>query len=253
MAKYGPHRTYKVHQIKWNMNPKDYIFDHGDEKARTNMIDYFRTAYGVKIRATTQPLFEIRQKRQNIYLPPELCTLVGIPAKTRENKRVMADIRQSLFQKPPERISSIKALNRMIAGSKEVKEWNLEINLEPDTIEARVLKRPQIYQPAPAHPSQPPAHPAARPLEDTKILGTIVHQPVGFRKWAIFCLEKDVAHGEYLNDRFYELSEERRFDIYVDYGDIVELSNKAGIEAFKEAIDDYYLKYVCGKDAKTGR
>jgi hypothetical protein len=42
-------------------------------------------------------LFEIRQKRQNIYLPPELCTLVGIPAKIRENKRVMADIRQSLF------------------------------------------------------------------------------------------------------------------------------------------------------------
>lgn len=56
-------------------------------------------------------------------------------------------------------------------------------------------------------------------------------------------------HGEYLNDRFYELSQERRFDIYVDYGDIVELSNKSGIEAFKEAIDDYYLKYVCGKDS----
>ena len=151
MAKYGPHRTYKVHQIKWNMNPKDYIFDHGDEKARTNMIDYFRTAYGVKIRSVNQPLFEIRQKRQNIYLPPELCTLVGIPAKIRENKRVMADIRQSLFQKPPERIRSIKALNRMISDSKEVKEWNLQINLEPDTIEARVLKRPQIYQPAPAY------------------------------------------------------------------------------------------------------
>jgi len=54
----------------------------------------------------------------------------------------MAEIRQSLFQKPPERIRSIKALNRMISDSKEVKEWNLQINLEPDTIEAKVLKRP---------------------------------------------------------------------------------------------------------------
>jgi hypothetical protein len=27
------------------------------------------------------------------------------------------------------------------------------------------------------------------------------------------------------------------------------LSNKSGIEAYKEAIDDYYLKYVCGKDS----
>jgi len=39
----------------------------------------------------------------------------------------------------------------MISESKEVKEWNLDINLEPDTIEARVLKRPQIYQPANAY------------------------------------------------------------------------------------------------------
>ena len=81
-------------------------------------------------------------------MPPELCTLVGIPAKIRENKKVMADIRQSLFQKPHERIASIKELNRMIADSKEVKEWNLDINLEPDTIEANVLKRPSIFQPS---------------------------------------------------------------------------------------------------------
>ena len=75
-----------------------------------------------------------------------------------------------------------------------------------------------------------------------------MHQPIHFRKWAIFCLEKDVHHGDYLNDRFYELSQERRFEIYVDYGDIVELNNKSGIEQFKEAIDDYFLKYVCGKE-----
>jgi hypothetical protein len=170
----------------------------------------------------------------------------------------MADIRQSLFQKPHERIRSIKELNRMISDSKEVKEWNLDINLEPDRIEAKVLKRPLIYQApnshhdkqASAQSSGKPGSLTTRPLDDTKILGTIVHQPIEFRKWAIFCLEKDVPHGEYLNDRFYELSEARRFDIYVDYGDIVELSNKSGIEAFKEAIDDYYLKYVCGKDAQ---
>lgn len=72
---------------------------------------------------------------------------MGIPSKIRENKKVMADIRQSLFQKPHERIGSIKELNRMISDSKEVKEWNLEINVEPDKIEANVLKRPQIYTP----------------------------------------------------------------------------------------------------------
>jgi len=42
------------------MNPKDYIFDQGDEKARTSMIDYFKTAYQVKISKVNQPLFEVR-------------------------------------------------------------------------------------------------------------------------------------------------------------------------------------------------
>lgn len=32
----------------------------------------------------------------------------------------------------------------MIADSKEVKEWDLQLNLEPDQIEAKVLKKPGI-------------------------------------------------------------------------------------------------------------
>lgn len=167
----------------------------------------------------------------------------------------MADIRQSLFQRPPERIKSIKELNKMIASSKEVQEWNLDINLEPDTIEAKVLKRPMIYQSVQAGAgsdkfSQSSQSSTTKSLDDTKILGTIVHQPIHFKKWAIFCLEKDVPNGEYMNERFYELSEQRKFNIYVDYGDIVELNNKSGIEAFKDAIDDYYTKFVV-KDQKT--
>jgi hypothetical protein len=30
----------------------------------------------------------------------------------------------------------------MIADSKEVREWDLDINLEPDIIEGKILKRP---------------------------------------------------------------------------------------------------------------
>lgn len=108
------------------------------------MLQYFMKAYECKITSVKQPLFEIRQKKQNIYLPPELCILVGIPPKIRENKRIMADIRQSLFQKPSDRIESITQLNKMIADSKEVKEWDLQINLQPDQIEAKILKRPGI-------------------------------------------------------------------------------------------------------------
>lgn len=67
----------------------------------------------------------------------------------------MAEIRQSLFQRPDDRIKSISNLNRMIADSKEVKEWELQLNLEPDEIEAKVLKRPGILM-FPSSSSQSP-------------------------------------------------------------------------------------------------
>lgn len=214
------------------------------------MLDYFLKVYETKITDPKQPLFEIKQKKQNIYLPPELCILVGIPPKIRENKKIMADIRQSLFQRPDDRIKSITNLNNMIANSKEVKEWDLQINLQPDEIEAKVLTRPGIIvypTPQPLGPQvvQVPAAPSSlKSLDDTNILRQIVCQPVNFKKWAIFCLEKDIENGKYLQDKFYSLSEQYGLNIFVDYGDIVSLHNKSQIEDFKDAINSYFKDYV---------
>ena len=48
----------------------------------------------------------------------------------------------------------------MIADSKEVKEWDLQINLEPDQIEAKILKRPGILMlPPPQAPQVIPQIP----------------------------------------------------------------------------------------------
>jgi hypothetical protein len=60
MANYGQKRTYKVHQIRFDMCPDDYFFDQGDEAKRVSMLDYFLRAYEQKISDKTQPLFEIK-------------------------------------------------------------------------------------------------------------------------------------------------------------------------------------------------
>jgi aubergine-like protein len=146
MARYGQNKTYKVSAVKWDMTPQTCEFEQGEVGKTISMVLYFQQQYDVAIMDLNQPLFEIKQKRQNIYLPPELCTLVGIPQRVRENKRIMASMRQSLFQKPHDRIKSICNLNAMIAQSKEVKQWGLEIELTPDTIEASVLERPKIFE-----------------------------------------------------------------------------------------------------------
>jgi hypothetical protein len=68
--------------------------------------------------------------------------MVGIPPHIRENKMTMLEIKQSQFQDPYERITSIKNLNKQIAQSKEIKEWELEITLAPEECQAKILQRP---------------------------------------------------------------------------------------------------------------
>ncbi len=234
MAKYGINRTYKVNCIRWDKNPMTETFDTTNDE-KISMVNYFLNTYKIKIYQAKQPLFEIKQKRQNIYLPPELCILVGIPPRVRENKKIMADIRQSLFQRPEQRIESIKELNRTLAQSKEVRDWQLELQMDPDEVEAQVLKRPNIVDPTGADP---------RSLDETSILRSIVHEPVHFNKWAIFCLDKDVENAKYIQEKFYHLSNKNQMNIYVEYGDVVSLRDNASVEDFKTATQSYYKSYV---------
>jgi len=100
------------------------------------MLEYFNRQYGVKIRDSNQPLLEVRQKRGTIYLPPELCTMVGIPTNVREDFHAMMAIKKSIFLDPTEKIHHMQELSKMIAGSAIAKEWDLQLSLDPDQIEA---------------------------------------------------------------------------------------------------------------------
>ncbi len=106
----------------------------------------------------------------------------------------------------------------MIANSKDVQQWGLEISLTPDTIEAKVLDRPKIYE-SPNFAAQTsrgnqPGQPGgmksdgknSRLLDNSNYLNTMVHEPKMFERFAIFCLEKDVGNAHYINDKFYDLS-----------------------------------------------
>jgi hypothetical protein len=75
----------------------------------------------------------------------------------------------------------------MISDSKEVKDWSLTINIEPDQIEGKVLKRPSILMGTTTHN-----------LDEIAPLRSIVQQPINFQKWAIFCLQRDVANAKFI-------------------------------------------------------
>ena len=126
----------------------------------------------------------------------------------------MMDIRKSMFQQPHERIRSVIELSKTIGQSKDAKEWDLQFEIEPDRIEAKILPRPSIID---------PYGPASKSLEDTRVLNSIVHEPINFKKWAIFCVDKDVENGKYLQDKFYALSSSKGLEIEVEYADIIKI------------------------------
>lgn len=129
----------------------------------------------------------------------------------------------------------------MIANSKEVKEWNLEISLEPDFIEGKILKKPSILfdtKQGNTIVTKP------KSLDDQRVLQSIIQQPINFTKWAIFCLERDVENAKYLQDKFYSLSTQYNLNLFVDFADFVSLHNKSSVEDFKDAINSYFKEYV---------
>lgn len=93
MACYGHHKTYKVSNVRFDMCPETCNFEQGEAGTTISMAAYFKQQYDKQILEMNQPLFEIKQKRQNIYLPPEFTMLVGIPQKVRENKKTVAQMR----------------------------------------------------------------------------------------------------------------------------------------------------------------
>jgi len=129
----------------------------------------------------------------------------------------------------------------MISKSKELEKWNIDLKLNPDQLDAKVLKLPTIYDPMSKNEK----------TVDQQLLGSLVHEPMGFIKWGIFCLNKDLDMAKHIQDKFYNLSNTKDLKIYVEYADIIHLKDTAQIDDFKAAFDTYYKKTVKPDMEKT--
>ena len=182
MTRYKPRRTYKVASIARDKNPVTYTFQQGNS-GKKSMAEYFMRTYEIKIQDTKQHLFKIEGKRGDIYLPPELCSLVGIPTHVRENFQTMNEIRRSVFKTPNQRIESMINLNKTIAKSESVLEWGLKMEVRPDEVTGNVCPRPFVQNPKGTG--------AAIQLTDSRVLQTMVAETKNLTKWVIFCSKFD--------------------------------------------------------------
>ena len=56
-------------------------------------------------------------------------------------------------------------------NSAEVKEWDLQLSINPDEVQGQILDRPSIMD---------PQHNQPKKLDDSRILNQLIHQPINF-------------------------------------------------------------------------
>lgn len=71
--------------------------------------------------------------------------------------------------------------------------------------------------------------------------------------WAIFCVRRDVENAKYIQDKFYDISQQQRLGVYVDYGRIISLDDRANVNNFKEAIEQFYYDEIAPPKGKPGK
>lgn len=87
-------------------------------------------------------------------------------------------------------------VSKLISNSKIAKDWDLQLSVEPDQIEAKILERPEILVSGAAQAG-------TQSLENTRILSEIVTEPINFKNWIIFFEQNDTDYASYLEDKMY--------------------------------------------------
>ncbi|ESO08140.1 hypothetical protein HELRODRAFT_75625, partial [Helobdella robusta] len=149
-------RTYRVDDIDWRRTPMD-TFPMRDGTTQMSFKEYYRTRHHIDLLDDTQPLLlsvpSRREKRAGqdgpICLIPELCIVTGISDEIKSNFHSMRELSTHTRLGPHERSGKIEQLHQQIRRSqnamKDLANWNLSLNPNLLTIEARTLEAEQIF------------------------------------------------------------------------------------------------------------
>jgi ABC-type multidrug transport system fused ATPase/permease subunit len=96
---YGHKKTYIVEDIDFKKNPVTMRFESHDGK-KMSIAEYFLKTYDMKVTDMKQPLFIVKINGKECHIPPEFCTIDGVPQTIREDPRRMRDVLASCRKNP---------------------------------------------------------------------------------------------------------------------------------------------------------
>lgn len=145
IANWGNKKAYIVHDIIFDKNPLTYFFEDSNGK-QISVAMYFLQAYGMKITDKNQPLFVCKIGGKECHLPTEFCTVDGVPDSIRADPRKMKEVLQTCRKNPQQKLEEIQEFSQLLFEQKSLKDWGIQIDAVPVTMETTVLATPMLNQ-----------------------------------------------------------------------------------------------------------
>jgi aubergine len=222
LVRYGNKRLYVVDKIEFEKTPQTEIFTTPEGKD-INLMNYYETRYGIKIKNSEQSLLLNidRRTEKPRYLIPELCSMTGMPDQMKEDFRVMKQVALYTKLTPDARVKEMQNLLQLFYSSnvKDNKgklmktqpktildEWKIDFAKTPIEVKGRVLPPQELI------------------AKDKKItldstgqfqFRNKVFQPKNLEKWLIVHTTRDYSTAESLVDNLYTAAQ--TFGIKVEF------------------------------------
>ena len=122
---YGDERKYKIDDILFDRNPKTQTFNFNGKS--TNLIEYFKKRYQIKIKDSNQPIIIVRSKNkngqiQNNYFVPELCSLENLEEDAKKDGNFMKQLAKYTKLEPTQRVQKTNEFIKLLEDPTKDKE-----------------------------------------------------------------------------------------------------------------------------------
>ena len=99
IANWGNKRAYIVSDVVFNQCPTSHYFQTNNGQ-KVSIFSYFRDVYNMQIREKNQPLFQTKMGQKEVFLPPEFCTIDGVPQSMKKDPRKMRNVLEATRRTP---------------------------------------------------------------------------------------------------------------------------------------------------------
>lgn len=186
----------------------------------------------MKVTNFSQPLFEVGD---NCFLPPEFCTIDGVPDCIRSNPMLMRNVLASCRKNPEEKQGEIQKFCTTLFKQKTLKDWGVTIDVNPVSLETNVLPTPMIT-----------LHNGKSEVCDTNILRRLAIQKAEMLKkgtWVVAYSTKNYRLAEDLKSQLQQSSQ--ILEMNVEEPEWIELPREDDYERFEKELRGYINQ--CGE------